>query len=187
MPDRTKEELEEIYKDLLEMRTVANKLRNLGHFSATYWKTRRAEKKEFYQVFVDEWRNLLTADNRVNSCECTMEVKGLVKKWEEIRDKPYSLFRLPQYQLDSSEIVSKNGLTLDNLVSSISKIINRAASEDEIKRVNEALDQFGNCDIVLDDQLIRDAKDLAFDAHNVAILDPPRRLDTKCLNFKGKN
>lgn len=172
MPDRTKEELKEIYNDLLEIRKVANKLHKKGYFIAPPWDSdRSAKRKAFFQEFVDEWQRLLI-NEKITSCECTMKVNSAINLWEEERDKEYNPLRLPKGHGNSHRIRTLNGLSLQQLIDIAGKAIKGDATAKEIKKLNEALDGFGNCHIaeVYEDlDILKEAESLAFDPDQIRI------------------
>ena len=143
--DRTPEDYQQIYSDLIEKRKVVNKLNEKGSFEAWFWeKDKSSKRKAFYQEFVDANQKLLT-DGKVRSCECTQEILQTISEWKKVIDQKYnSLTTMGISQLPSSRM--KSGVyTLDKLIEKLKKVNNRTATQDEIDNVDKSLDSFSNC------------------------------------------
>ena len=174
LPGRTKEELEEIYKDLLEIRKVANKLHKRGYFIYNPFKSGSAseQKKAFYQEFVKAYQNLIV-DGKVTSCEGVMDVQSAVNQWNTIRESGYNIFQSPIKERSSRQMTTDNGVVLDELIAMVSRTIRGTAEPKIIQLVNDSLDTLGNCNIAFNEKLLNEARLLAFD---------PKKITINCLD-----
>ena len=180
MPDRrTTEELKEIYKDLLEMREVANKLNKLGRFINVPFNgiPPGDEKKAFYQQHIDAWMELLITE-KVTSCECQMQLREKINSWKSTRDASYNPIFPSPYQRTFNQIMANNGLPVNKLIAKIKLVIDGAADQNMTKIVNETLDHFGNCKIAMDADLLDKAKQLAYNFEKITISSDKLRVES---------
>lgn len=165
---RTKEQLEEILKDLQEISKVAVKLNKRGAFFNTPLNgvSPSDEKKAFYQPFVDEWQRLLD-ENLVTSCEGIVFARDGVNRWEKVRDKNYNILLLPRRHNMPSEMKAENGVAIPELIEGIKKILSGNKHPEIINEVEETLNTISNCNIVSNDLLLNEAKEIALKIENL--------------------
>lgn len=184
MPDRSREDYEKIYYDLLRIRKIANELAEKGSFKNTWFngESGGSEKKKFFQHFVDRWEELLVS-GELRTCECIDLVKSTIKFWKKERDSKFNPLRPGASHRNSSNWKIYD-LTLDDLIAETKKGYQGRRMN---KVTDETLDKLGNCNIVqaCNDTLLKEAKNLMFDSENIIFSEQTGKLQTNktCQRF----
>ncbi len=145
MEDRSKEELQQIYNDLLEFRKTFNLLNSYGELWPTPMngKTWGEEKKGFWNKGVTSLNTLIRSE-KVKSCEiltlCEFEIKWCQGKKEE-----NGFLNHVGWEFSSSRVYDFGGQSynLDEMIEATAKVISGNATETETSKVNEILNGIG--------------------------------------------
>ena len=144
MPDRSKEELKQIYNDLLEFRNALNKLHNLGELWPTPMNGKKweEEKDEFWGTRINKFSNL----NRlvIKSCEVKTLIEAGLKIDEKRKSRNGFWNHVGVRTLHSSEYdFGGQSLTLDEMIEIIEKDLKGNGTKIEKNSINQILDNIG--------------------------------------------
>ena len=144
MPERTKEELERIYNDLLEFRTTLNWLNSFGDLWPTPMngKTWEQEKNEFWNREINAFKGLIL-EGTVTSCE----VKSLCEKsyltLQERKNREGFWNHVSSHPADASEFKINGAISLDQYLRILERVLSDNRTEEEKGIVNQVLDDIG--------------------------------------------
>jgi hypothetical protein len=144
MPDRTKEELEVIKNDLIELKKVINRLNDFGELWPTPMngKTWEEEKNEFWEREISSLYDLIQS-GKVKSCE----IKSFCVKEAEYgkRRKDMKGFwnHLGVIMGDSGDVIIGGYQSVDDMINEIDKLVKGDGNMLQKKKINEALDYIG--------------------------------------------
>lgn len=150
MPDRSKEELKQIYDDLLEFKETLNWIDSFGGLYPTPMngKTWEQEKKEYWNRGINAVKDLIQ-DGKVKSCEIRTVCEMIVRSSEKRRDKKGFWNHLTAQPYNSSEYPMYNGFSLDQFLEVLDEAINDPEAKQEKNFMNNVLDEIGTsaCDV----------------------------------------
>lgn len=142
MPDRTKEELQVIYDDLVEFGKLLDELHELGELwpNPLNDKTWDEEKNEYYGASIRGLKKLL--DQKVNSCEVKTWCEVELREQRKNKDA-YGFWNHVATVYNSSEEYEINGLSFNEFKNEILEVVQGTADQLQISRVNKYLDDIG--------------------------------------------
>lgn len=144
MPDRSKEELEQIYNDLSEFKKTLNWLNSFGDLWPTPMngKTWEQEKNEFWNREINAFENLIREGN-VKSCEIKSLCQTDIRYSRKRKDKEGFWNHVATHPYHSSEYPINDSFSLDQFMSILEKVLNDPGSTQEAEFVNKVLDGIG--------------------------------------------
>lgn len=147
MPSRTKEQLQQIYEDLVAVREVVNQLHDLGELWPTPMngKTWEEEKNEWYFAGINGITDLIGA-GKVKSCEVISVCEDWVSNVENQRNQSgFWNHYGKQYRSSSEEdVLGDANISMDKMIEELELAIQGKLAENRMKQLNEAVDSFGS-------------------------------------------
>ena len=150
MPTRTKEQLQQIYEDLVAVREVVNQLHNLGELWPTPMngKTWEEEKNEWYYAGINAMSDLLRS-GKIKSCEVVSLCEALsfrlkadrveIGFWNHYGSKYYS---------SGDQVLNNRQTSIDEMMGELHLAIQGRLPENGLSQLESNIDNFGNsaCD-----------------------------------------
>ena len=144
MSDRSKEELQQIYNDLLELKETLNWLNSFGDL----WpipmngRTWEEEKNEFWDRAINAFDGLIRL-GKVESCEIRTLCKKETMWCQERKEKKGFWNHVSTHPYHSSEYQIQGMYSLDAFIEATDKLINDTVTEKEKLLINQVLDNVG--------------------------------------------
>ncbi|MCI5091184.1 hypothetical protein [Phaeodactylibacter sp.] len=150
VPGRTKEQLQQIYEDLLIVREVINELHELGELWPTPMngKTWEEEKNEHYFAGINAMTDLIRS-GRIKSCEMISGCEGWVQVLQNQRTKTgFWNHYAWEYHSSSVRSINNDTISIDELINDLELAGRGRLSEEQLNQLNENINSFGDsaCD-----------------------------------------
>jgi len=147
---RTKEQLQQIYEDLLAVREVVGQLHERGELWPTPMngKTWEEEKNEFYFAGINVMTDLIRS-GKIKSCEVLSYYERGVQVLQNQRTKTgFWNHYAQQYHSSSVRAINNDSISIDELINDLELARRDRLSEEQLNRLNEHIDSLGNsaCD-----------------------------------------
>ena len=143
MPDRTKEELRQIYDDLLVVSNYCQRLAQKGMLLPDLLndKSWEEEKNDFYNDTIYAHRDALRT-GKVQACEVQSLCESFIIDAIYKKDKTgfwhhYGMEAIPPSRIELGEY------TLETIIEELENILNGNSTLEEERRVNKSIDGFG--------------------------------------------
>lgn len=146
MPDRTKEQLQQIYEDLLAVREVVNQLHERGELWPTPMngKTWEEEKNEHYFAGINAMTDLIRS-GRVESCEVISACESGISNLEHERKQSGFWNHYGKQYYSSDEHVINNGRTsVDEIIDNLKLAVYGRLAESDLIQLEKDIDSFGD-------------------------------------------
>lgn len=146
MPERTKEQLQQIYEDLLLVRKVVNQLHGLGELwpKPMNGKTWQQEKDEHYFAGINAITNLIRS-GKVKSCEvistCELSIRNLERK--RIRSGFWHHYGW-QFFSSSEYTINKGQTSIDMVIEELDLALQGHLPTNRLNQLNRDIDSLGN-------------------------------------------
>lgn len=146
MPERTKEQLQQIYEDLLLVKEVINQLHELGELWPTplNGKTWQQEKDEHYFAGIKAMTNLIRS-GKVKSCEVISSCELGIRYCEDKRNlvgfwNHYGT----RYTSSKSRTVNNGRTSIDEIIDEVELAIHERLPETRLVQLENDIDSFGD-------------------------------------------
>jgi len=146
LPPRTKEQLQQIYEDLLEVRKVVNRLHDMGELWPTPMngKAWEEEKDEHYFAGINAMTDLIRS-GRIKSCEVISLCEMFVADCQAERTKTgFWNHYGKEYNSSSEQAINNGAISINNLIDGLSLAISGQLSAARLSQLEEYIDNFGN-------------------------------------------
>lgn len=146
MPERTKEQLQQIYEDLLAVREVINELHEMGELWPTPMngKTWKEEKNDFYFAGINTMTDLIRS-GKIESCEVLSYYEKGVQVLQNQRVKTgFWNHYAWEYHSSSVRSINNNSISIDELINDLELASRDKLSEEQLSQLNENIDSFGD-------------------------------------------
>lgn len=146
MPDRTKEQMQQIYDDLVAVREVVNQLHDMGELWPTPMngKTWEEEKNEHYLAGINAMTDLLQS-GKIKSCEVISSCELGVSYFEEKKNRSGFWNHCgSQYYCASDRVINNGRTSIDMVLEELELALQERLSEDRLSQLNLDIDSFGD-------------------------------------------
>lgn len=146
MPERTKEQLQQIYEDLLLVREVVNKLYEMGELWPTplNGKTWQQEKDEHYFAGINAMTSLIRS-GRIESCEVISGCEGFVTScWQNRSQTGFWNHYGKQYYSSDDRVINRGRTSIDEIIDNLKLAVYGKLPETRLMQLENDIDSFGN-------------------------------------------
>lgn len=146
MLSRTKEQLQQIYEDLIAVREVVNQLHDLGELWPTPMngKTWEEEKREHYFAGINAMTDLIRS-GEIKSCEVISACEGYIQDCRaKFHQTGFWNHYGEQYYSSSERAINNGASSIDEMIDELSLAIEGSLPAARLSQLEEYIDNFGN-------------------------------------------